>query len=396
MEKYILTINGGSSSIKFALHFANSSFAPFLSGKIERIGFNNSTFSWKDNRGGGETREISTTDFGSTIEMLNSFLESRVDFAHVVVLGHRIVHGMNRKNHEIVTHNLVAELKSIVSFAPEHLPHEIAIIEIFERLHPMLLQVACFDTVFHHELPRVAQVLPLPRKFEEGGLRRYGFHGLSCESIMGELKRLDPIRAEGKVIIAHLGNGASITATKNGKSFDTSMGFTPTGGIPMSTRTGDMDPSAILYLMKKENLSPDAMNQLANHESGLLGVSETSGDMQELLSREDNDERAREAIQLFCYEVKKKIGAYAAAMGGVETIVFTGGMGEQAPRIRYLICEGLEFLDVKISEEANKEHREIISSPNARVCVRVVHTNEEVVMARIAHELFNKKISHHA
>lgn len=396
MEKYILTINGGSSSIKFALHFANSKFTCLLSGNIERIGLSNSTFTWKDNKGNKEEKEINTTNFESVVEMLNSFLVSRVDFAHVVVLGHRVVHGMNRKKHEIVTHDLLVELKGMIPFAPEHLPHEIAIMKIFERIHPKLLQVACFDTVFHHELPRVAQMLPIPRKFEEKGLRRYGFHGLSCEFIMDELRALDPVRAGGRVIVAHLGNGASITAIKNGKSFDTSMGFTPTGGIPMSSRTGELDPGVLLYLLKSENLSPEALGNLVNHESGLLGVSETSSYMHELLEREHDDERAREAIHLFCYEAKKTIGAYVAAMGGVETIVFTGGMGEQASRVRYLICEGLEFLGVKISKVANQENRDIISSSVERVCVRVMHTNEEVVIARIAYELFNKKISHHA
>ena len=261
---------------------------------------------------------------------------------------------------------------------------------MFAKQHPALPQVACFDTVFHRDMPRVAQLLPLPRRFESKGVRRYGFHGLSLSSIMEGLQSSDPEKAKGRVIIAHLGNGASITAVKEGKSVDTSMGFTPTGGILMSSRTGDIDPGTLLYIMESEGLSRDAINHLINHESGLLGVSETSSDMHDLLGREATDERAREAVALFCYEAKKRIGAYITALGGVETIIFTGGMGENAPLIRARICEGLGFLGITLDLARNDSNEDIISSISTPVCVRVMHTDEELTIAHIIQELIGK------
>lgn len=390
MEKYILTINGGSSSIKFALYLADGSFTRSMSGKIDRIGLPGSFLVYVKGHNKEVVRETPLVDFKAAVETLNSFLGEEVDFNNIVVAGHRIVHGMGRDRHAVVTSELIAELKDISSIDPEHLPLEIAILETFAERHAALVQVACFDTVFHHDMPRVAQLLPLPRRFDAKGVRRYGFHGLSCGYLMEELRRVDPARVEGRVIIAHLGNGASITAVQGGKSVDTSMGFTPTGGIPMSSRTGDLDPGALLHIMKSEGLSLDALNQLVNHESGLLGVSETSSNMYDLLEAQANDERARDAVNLFCYEAKKRIGAYAAAMGGVETIIFTGGMGENAPRIRTRICAGLEFLGITLDEVRDEGNEEIISLVSAPVCVRVMRTNEELMIARIANSLITK------
>ena len=387
MGKYILTINGGSSSIKFALYSCNGSFARSLYGSIERIGLIGATLTYVDTAGKKEVREISVADIGTAIETLKSFLMEHVDFNNIVGVGHRVVHGMGRADHAIITGELIAELKETSPIDPEHMPFEIAIIEMFREWQPALVQVACFDTVFHHDMPSVAQMLPLPRRFNAKGVRRYGFHGLSYAYLMEELRRLEPQKAGGRVIIAHLGNGGSITAIKDGKSFDTSMGFTPTGGIPMSSRTGDIDPGALLYIMKTEELSVDTMSNLVNHESGLLGVSEISSDMLDLLECEATDERAREAVDLFCYEAKKRIGAYAAALGGIDTIIFTGGMGENAPSIRTRVCAGLEFLGISLDEARNQNNEEIISPPSASVCVRVMHTNEELMIARIAHEM---------
>jgi len=390
METHILTINGGSSSIKFALYSGDGSFLRSLHGKIERIGLPGSVLMCTDIMGKEEVREIPIADIEAAIGILSSFLETHIDFSRIIAVGHRIVHGMGRKNHTVVNDELIAALKETSSIDTEHFPLEIAIIEMFTKRHPALVQVACFDTVFHHDMPRVAQLLPLPRRFDSKGVRRYGFHGLSYSFLLEELRRLDLNKSEGKVIIAHLGNGASLTAIKEGKSFDTSMGFTPVGGIPMSTRTGDLDPGALWYVMKNEGLSLDKVNHLINHESGLLGISETSSDMYDLLGREATDERAREAVDLFCYEAKKRIGAYAAALGGVETLIFSGGMGENAPRIRTRICAGLEFLGITLDEARNQNNEEIISSPSASVCVRVMHTNEELVIARITHDFVNK------
>jgi acetate kinase len=256
--------------------------------------------------------------------------------------------------------------------------------EIFAKQYPDM-QVACFDT-----FRRVAQIIPLPRRFDAKGVRRYGFHGLSCASVMEDLKKNNARKADGNVIIAHLGNGASITAVKAGKSIDTSMGFTPAGGMPMGSRTGDIDPGALLYIMKSEGLSLDATNRLINHESGLVGVSEKSSNMYDLLESEAGDVRAREAVDLFCYEAKKRIGAYVAALGGADILVFTGGMGENAPRIRRRICAGLEFLGIVLNDERNENGEAIISTVGTPVEVRVIHTNEEALIARITHGFIGK------
>jgi acetate kinase len=242
--------------------------------------------------------------------------------------------------------------------------------------------VACFDTAFHHDLPRVARLLPIPRRFEAKGVRRYGFHGLSYAYLMKELTRLaGPEAAQGRVILAHLGNGASLAAVLGGKSQDTSMSFTPTAGVPMSTRSGDLDPGLHWYLARTEGLDPKAFNEMVNFQSGLLGISETSSDMRVLLDHETQDVRAAEAVALFCYEVKKRIGAFAAALGGLDTLVFAGGIGENAPVVRARICEGLEFLGIGIDEKRNASNEGLISSSAGRVSVRVIHTDEELMIA---------------
>lgn len=387
MEKYILTINGGSSSIKFSLYSTDGSFESVMFGKIDRIGLPGSFLAYTKNNSEEVVQTMPLPDHAVAIEALNSFLGQEVNFGDIIAVGHRIVHGMGRKTHAVIDSALIAELKVTSPIDPEHLPLEIAIIEIFAERHPELKQVACFDTVFHHDMPRVAQVLSIPRRFETQGVHRYGFHGLSCAYIMEELARVDATLAQGRVIIAHLGNGASITAVQGGKSMDTSMGFTPAGGIPMSTRAGDLDPGMLWYIMKSEGLSESALSHLINHESGLLGVSETTSDMHDLLEREATDVRAKEAVDLFCYEAKKRIGSYAAALGGVDAIIFTGGMGENAPRIRKRICEGLEFLGITLGDVANESNKEIISASSAPVRVRVIHTNEELMIATIAKEL---------
>ncbi|MBI5401189.1 MAG: acetate/propionate family kinase [Candidatus Yonathbacteria bacterium] len=390
MGEYILTINGGSSSIKFALYSCDGSFERTLHGKIDRIGLSGMVLSFADKEDKEEMRDVSPSDFSGAMEALNAFLAEQVDFAHVSAVGHRIVHGMERKEHAIITNELIAELKETSAIDPEHMPLEIAIIEMFANKYPALTQVACFDTVFHHDMPRVAQMLALPRRFEAKGVRRYGFHGLSCASVMEGLNTVDIDAKSKKIIIAHLGNGASVTAIKDGKSIDTTMGFTPSSGLPMSSRTGDIDPGALLYVMKGEGLSVESASRLINHESGLLGVSDTSSNMYDLLESEAGDARAKEAVDLFCYEVKKRIGAYSAVLGGADMLIFTGGMGENAPRIRKRVCAGLGFIGIVLDEEKNQNNEEIVSFADAPVCVRVMHTNEELMIARTAVGLINK------
>jgi len=278
---------------------------------------------------------------------------------------------------------LLAELHRISPYDPDHLPREIELVEAFHQRHPQLPQLACFDTAFHQTMPRVAKLLPIPRRFDARGIQRYGFHGLSYAYLMEELERVgDPAATSGRVILAHLGNGASVAAVRDGKSIDTSMGFTPTAGLVMSTRSGDLDPGLAPYLARTEQMTTQQFYDMVNHQSGLLGVSETSSDMRDLLAMEKTDVRAAEAVALFCYQVKKWIGAYAAALGGLETFVFAGGIGEKAPPIRSRICEGLGFLGIELDANRNATTEPVISVREGRVQVRVIRTDEELMIAR--------------
>jgi acetate kinase len=272
-----------------------------------------------------------------------------------------------------------------MAFDPEHLPFEIDLIAAIAQRHPALPQVACFDTAFHRTMPQVARRLPIPRRYQTLGIERYGFHGLSCAFLMQELARLgDPAARRGLVILAHLGNGASLTAVRDGRSIDTSMGFTPASGTMMSTRSGDLDPGLSHYLAQTQQMSAANFQRMVNHASGLLGVSEISSDMRDLLVLEKTDERAAEAIALYCYQAKKWVGAFVAALGGVDTLVFAGGIGENAPLIRERICASLGFLGIELDAARNAESAALISADSARVKVRVIRTDEELMLARSA------------
>lgn len=382
MKPHILTINGGSSSVKFALYQTDAGWQRVLSGKIDRIGLHGANLSFRDSHL-QNSFSIEAANHSLAANFLLDWLAKEIDFSSVVAVGHRVVHGMSHIQPELVSRVFIDDMKRIVSYDPEHLPGEIELIEAFFHRYPQLPQVACFDTAFHYAMPRVAQLLPIPRRYESQGIRRYGFHGLSYAFMMQELARLgDPAASRGRIILAHLGNGASLVAVYNGQSIDTSMGFTPTSGLMMSTRTGDLDPGVARYLIQSEKLTPEQFNHLVNHESGLLGVSETSSDMRDLLINAATDERAVEAIELFCYQVKKYIGAYAAALGGLDTLVFSGGIGESAAVIRARVCAGLEFLDIDIDEKRNAGNDAVISSGHGRVVVRVIHTDEELMIAK--------------
>jgi hypothetical protein len=257
------------------------------------------------------------------------------------------------------------------------------LIEAICQRHPTLPQVACFDTGFHRTMPRVASLLPIPRRYDAAGVRRYGFHGLSYEFLIEELARLgDPAATKGRVILAHLGNGASLAAVRDGKSIDTSMGFTPTAGLVMSSRSGDLDPGLVAYLARTEQMSATQFQEMVNHASGLLGVSEISSDLRDLLARETDDVRAAEAVALFCYQAKKWIGSFAAALGGLDTLVFAGGIGENAPLVRGRICDGVGFLGIELNEGRNTKNASLISTDSGRVAVRVIRTDEELMIAR--------------
>ena len=324
-----------------------------------------------------------TADPRASAARLLDWFEALPQFASVEAVGHRVVHGMQHSLPELVTPALIADLRRNVPFDPQHLPLEIELMEQIAKRRPRLSQVACFDTAFHRTLPRVASVLPIPRRYDAAGVRRYGFHGLSYQFLMQELTRLGvPTAKSGRLILAHLGNGASLAAVRDGRCIDTSMGFTPASGLVMGTRTGDLDPGVISYLSRMDNMSVGQFEAMTNHASGLLGVSELSADMRELLAHEAGDVRAAEAVALFCYQAKKWIGSFAAALGGLDTLVFTGGIGENLPEIRHRICADLTFLDVSLNEARNAANAPCISADDARVGVHVIRTDEELVIAQ--------------
>lgn len=351
----ILTINGGSSSIRFAqFTLSNARWQRDFDGKLDRL-----------------------RDTDEAIHTLTERLSSRPD-----AVGHRLVHGLEQRDPVRVTPELLSTLKNFSAIDPEHLPREIEIIESVARHFPNVPQAACFDTAFHADMPKVARLLPIPHRLQGGGIERYGFHGLSYAYLMRELTRLDPKLASGRLVLAHLGSGASMAAVKAGRCLDTSMGFTPNAGLPMGTRSGDMDPGLMGYLCRAHELSSEALQKILSHESGLLGVSGSSADVRDLLKAEETDERARDALALFCYQAKKWIGAYAAVLGGIDGLIFAGGIGENAPQIRARICEGLSFLGIGIDADRNASHEpDIISVDNGQVTVRVMRTNEELVIA---------------
>jgi acetate kinase len=390
----ILIINGGSSSIKFALYSMDENPNIIFSGQIKRIGLDNPEFSVTNSISNEKNNfEINASDFKEAAGFFIDWLKKQNEFDKVTCIGHRIVHGMKHTEPELISQELLDELHRISAYDPDHLPQEIEMIEIFRKRYPKLPQLAFFDTSFHAGMPRMAKLLPLPRRYDAMGIQRYGFHGLSYAYLMEELTRIAGNEiAKGKIILAHLGNGASLAAVKNGRSIDTSMGFTPTSGLVMSTRTGDLDPGVAWFLMQSEKLNPEQFNDLINHQSGLLGISETSSDMQDLLEHQHKDNRAAEAIELFCYQTKKWIGSFAAVLEGLDTLVFSGGIGENAAEVRSRICKGLQFLGIEIDEKRNTENEEIISTGKSKVTVRVIKTNEELMIARMVCDVLNYSI----
>jgi len=383
MPSCVLTINGGSSSIRFAVYEAATMPRLRLNGKIDRIGLRDTSFVVSDPAGTPQvSRRLAAADHRKAVGFLLNWLVAHPVFASVGAVGHRVVHGMTHSEPERVTPKLLAQLRRITLYDPEHLPREIQLIEAFRKRCPKLSQVACFDTAFHRTMPRVARLLPIPRRYATKGVERYGFHGLSYGYLMEELGRLDPAAAKGRVILAHLGNGASLAAVRDGKSVDTSMGFTPAAGLVMSTRTGDLDPGLVYYLARTRRMTPARFQRMVNHESGLLGVSATSSDVRDLLAREAADVPAAEAVELFCYHARKWIGAFAATLGGLDTLVFAAGIGENAPVIRDRICDGLGFLGIALDNTRNAKNAPLISSDAGRVRVRVIRTDEELMIAR--------------
>lgn len=393
-ERFVLTINGGSSSIKFAIYQVTGTMSQVLNGQIENIGTTNCVLNFI-NKISDQKEQISikAVDYKTAIHFQIDWLEKQLDFSCIEAIGHRIVHGFQHTKPQKITPKFLTELKAISSYDPEHLPEEIMLIECFQKRYPLMVQIACFDTAFHTTMPSVAQLLPIPRRYFNMGIKRYGFHGLSYAYLLEQLENMAGNKvANGKIIMAHLGNGASLASVKNGKSVDTSMGFTPASGLLMGTRSGDLDPGVAWYLMQFEKLNPQQFNHLINHESGLLGISETCADMRGLLKIQATDSRAAEAIELFCYQTKKQIGAYVAVLGGLETLVFSGGIGEHTPEVRSQICDGLEFLGIELCEIKNMNNAPIISTEKSKVTVYVIPTNEELMIAKLVCSILNYSI----
>jgi acetate kinase len=385
----VLTINCGSSSIRFAVYEVGETTRRRLNGKIDRIGLGGTHLIVEDPPRARGHRRVALSSHRTAVEFLQDWLHDQPIFASVRAIGHRVVHGMDHREPERVTPKLVAKLRRFTAFAPDHLPREIEMIEAFARRYPRLPQVVCFDTAFHRTMPQVAKLLAIPRRYQAKGVERYGFHGLSYTYLIEELGRLDPAAAKGRVILAHLGSGASLAAVHRGRSLDTSMGFTPAAGLVMSTRSGDLDPGLVYYLARTEQITAARFQRMVNHESGLLGVSATSSDLRDLCARRGTDVRAAEAVDLFCYQIKKWIGAFAAALGGLDTLVFAAGIGENAPQIRERICEGLGFLGVKLHKKRNAKNEPLISMDTGRVKVRVIRTDEELMIARSVVRVLN-------
>jgi acetate kinase len=382
---YIVTVNGGSSSLKFAIFEPCHPPARVVSGRVERVGLPGARLVVTGS--GGQLREDRPVDVAgpdAAVGLLTDWVQHAFGFRAVAAVGHRVVHGGARYDQPVrVTEGMLEDLRRLAPLDPDHIPCEVALIEAFRRLDPGLPQVACFDTTFHRSLPRVAQIVPIPRRYEALGVRRYGFHGLSYAYLMEELDRVaGPEAARGRVILAHLGSGASLAAVRDGRCLDTTMGFTPTSGLVMGTRPGDLDPGLVGFLARAEGMTPDRFHQVISHESGLLGVSETSPDLRDLLAREAEDVRAAEAVALFCYRVRTGIGALAAALGGLDTLVFAGGIGENAPEVRRRALLGLDFLGIVLEGPRNQEHAAVISAEGGAVTVRVIRTDEEAVIAR--------------
>jgi acetate kinase len=383
MNDYALVLNAGSSSLKFCLFErpARESWRLGARGQIEGIG-TSPHLSVKDAEGQRIADEgVSVKDGHQAVEVLAAWLRSKYGGSSVLGIGHRVVHGGARfTGPTIVNPDVLAQLRELVPLAPLHQPYNLAAIEAaFERL-PNVPQVACFDTSFHRGQPAVAELIPLPRELREQGLQRYGFHGLSYEYIASVLPEVAPKIANGRVIVAHLGSGASLCALNNGKSVDSTLGFTALDGLCMGTRPGALDPGVVLHLFQGLKLSAKEVETLLYKKSGLLGISGISNDMRDLLGRSEPD--ARLAVDYFVYRVAKEIGALTAVLGGLGGLVFTAGIGENSPEIRQRICAACAWLGVELNESANDKRGPEISTSNSKVSVWVIPTNEELMIAR--------------
>lgn len=375
---HILTLNAGSSSIKFSVYAAGEAPAELAGGQVENLGSDHAalTLKWQ----GEKTQvEIGSADHEVGVQAILTALAPVLDGAEVAGVGHRIVHGGTRFEAPAVLDDEALEfLTTLEAFAPLHQPHNLAAVRAARVAFPDAVQIGCFDTAFHRGHPFVNDTFALPRKYIDAGVRRYGFHGLSYDYISGELARLDPGAAKGRTVVAHLGNGASMCAIRGGQSIDSTMGFSALDGLPMGTRCGQLDPGVMLYLMQQEGLSADEVASLLYKKSGLLGISDLSNDMRELEAA--GTPEAMQAIDYFVFRIRRELGAMAAALGGLDTVVFCGGIGENSPLVRGRVCETLGWLGIEIDAGANAAGADVIST--GAVTVRVIRTDEELVIAR--------------
>lgn len=382
----ILTMNGGSSSLKFSIATATRPPRRLLRGAVSSIGGDHSRLAIDRGSGKTDPRPVPAADHAQAADGVLAQLEGEGVLSTVVAVAHRIVHGGRLGDRSrLITPALLQELRGLETLDPAHLPAELAIVEAMTARAPALPQVACFDTTFHRTMPPVARLLPIPRRYQAAGVERYGFHGLSYTFLLEELVRVAGTEAaRGRVLLAHLGAGASLAAVLGGRCVDTTMGFTPTSGVPMATRSGDLDPGVLLWLLRNELADADALDDLVNRRSGLLGVSGTTSDMRELLAAEGRDSSAAEAVELFCYQVRKAIGALATTVGGLDTLVFSGGIGDKSSAIRARVADGLGHLGVAIDARRNDDNAAIISVEGSPCVVRAMVTDEESILAREA------------
>lgn len=386
----ILAVNGGSSSLKFALFAFNpdderqGSEQVMAEGAIEEIGQHESHLWVKTPSEILEDFHVSCPDWDKAVDWMLKVL-TRPGLPLPLAIGHRFVSGgPHALHHQMIGDSFQELMQQALPYAPLHVPLNMAIVEAVTQRFPDMPQAACFDTVFHRDLPEIASRLPLPRDLWDRGMRKYGFHGLSYEYIVDTLGD----RARGRVIIAHLGNGSSLAAISNGRSLDTTMGLTPTGGVIMGTRPGDLDPGALLFLMNVPGYEAPQLSHVLNHLSGLMGISAMTGDMAALLA--SSDPHANQAVEMFAYSIRKAIGALTAALGGIDTLVFTGGIGEHVSAIRQKICEPLAFCHIELDDAANEHNARIISRPSSLVQVAVIPTNENLMIARHTYQLWRE------
>ncbi len=386
----LLVINPGSSSVK-AMAYDESELEKALNSvSIEGIGTGQATLLPGSVFDENTIQHVDAPDYITAVRLIREWLEDEMGESVISVIGYRIVHGGERyKQPTKIDGEAIEYLRSIASLAPNHMPGAIDCVEAFRAVYPEVAHVACFDTAFFSEMPKVNQTLPIPKSISEEGVRRYGFHGLSYEYLLESFQDHEgEVAARGRVILAHMGNGVSLTACRDGRPVDTTMGFTPVSGVPMSTRTGDIEPGVIFYLMREKGMTLEEISDIVTKRSGLLGISGDTSDMYHLLQHQHENESSALAVEYFCYEIKKQIGAYIAALGGVDSIIFAGGIGERSDEIRARVLEGLGFIGVVIDPERNKRNARLISGDDSSVGVHVIPTHEDIIIAKQAMALY--------